>query len=647
VKNLFANGAQMTLARYPNAGFISVGSTNGTTTIDASGISRSSNYWKGANLRIRTTLFTFETRSVSSSNGTTITLASRPDYAFNVGWGFYLDNTLAELDSPGEWYCDTTSHVVYFYAPGGVDPNTLTVEGSILDYGITSSQSSITVQGLEFRCQAQAALRFSGTSSNVQILINDISDGSVNGIQLEGTSTNYTINGNTIQQVNGVAITFENAKNSTVSNNLVKNIGLVQGYGRSGVDGMNGIRLAAGSNNTISGNTVDSVGYMGIRPDGSYNLVVNNVITNAMLKLADGGAIHTYNLDGRTFSTTIRSNVIQNVVGNSEGVPQACWTDANGIYLDFGCRDMIVEANTIVCAGGNGMFMQYGTYRNILRGNVLHDCGSNPGGCFLQIRQDTTIKYGSNVITKNTFYPGNASQKMVLIQEMKQTTVIHNVGMLDSNYYCNPYNSDSPFRTVTYDGSKWTTNSQSLAGWKSVTKQDAHSSAGPQQLSGQGSGSKGSTKASSTTPNQAVLHVNATSQQKLVHLGSESFRDLDGNAVTGAISLPPYSSMILIKGSTEVETGGVIAPEEFGLYQNYPNPFNPSTTICYALPVDAKVRLEVYDLAGRRIALMVDETQRAGNHETRFDGAGLASGTYFYRIQAGVFSASRRFVLLK
>jgi hypothetical protein len=242
---------------------------------------------------------------------------------------------------------------------------------------------------------------------------------------------------------------------------------------------------------------------------------------------------------------------------------------------------------------------------------------------------------------------------MVLIQEMKQTTVIHNVGMLDSNYYCNPYNSDSPFRTVTYDGSKWTTNSQSLAGWKSVTKQDANSGAGPQQLSGQGSGSKGSTKASSTPPNQAIVHVNETSQEKLVNLGSESFRDLDGNAVTGVISLPPYSSKILIKENAEVkkatavEAAGSMIPEEFGLSQNFPNPFNPSTTIRYALPVDAKVRLEVYDLTGRRIALLVDETKRAGNHETRFDGAGLASGTYFYRIQAGVFSATKKFVLLK
>jgi hypothetical protein len=88
-------------------------------------------------------------------------------------------------------------------------------------------------------------------------------------------------------------------------------------------------------------------------------------------------------------------------------------------------------------------------------------------------------------------------------------------------------------------------------------------------------------------------------------------------------------------------------PTSYRLMQNFPNPFNPSTTIRYALPIDMWVRLEVLDLTGRPIALLVDETQGAGNHETRFDGSGFASGTYFYRIQSGIFSAVNRFILLK
>jgi hypothetical protein len=57
--------------------------------------------------------------------------------------------------------------------------------------------------------------------------------------------------------------------------------------------------------------------------------------------------------------------------------------------------------------------------------------------------------------------------------------------------------------------------------------------------------------------------------------------------------------------------------------------------------------MDVYDISGRQIAVLVDETERAGSHEVRFNGSGLASGVYFYRLQAGNYSATRKFLLLK
>jgi hypothetical protein len=72
----------------------------------------------------------------------------------------------------------------------------------------------------------------------------------------------------------------------------------------------------------------------------------------------------------------------------------------------------------------------------------------------------------------------------------------------------------------------------------------------------------------------------------------------------------------------------------FGLAQNYPNPFNPGTTISYTLKNDGKVRLAVYNLMGREVAVLVDGVQGAGRHEVQFSGANLPSGVYFYRIVA-------------
>ena len=88
-------------------------------------------------------------------------------------------------------------------------------------------------------------------------------------------------------------------------------------------------------------------------------------------------------------------------------------------------------------------------------------------------------------------------------------------------------------------------------------------------------------------------------------------------------------------------------PSSFTLSQNYPNPFNPSTIINYQLSVNSFVILTVYDVNGRLIKELVNERQNAGSYEVNFDGSGLPSGTYIYRLQAGDFSESRKMVLLK
>jgi len=88
-------------------------------------------------------------------------------------------------------------------------------------------------------------------------------------------------------------------------------------------------------------------------------------------------------------------------------------------------------------------------------------------------------------------------------------------------------------------------------------------------------------------------------------------------------------------------------PVAFELLQNYPNPFNPATLIQYALPQPAVVRLEVYNMIGRRVALLVDGQKSAGWHEISFDASSLASGIYIYRIQAGSFVETRQMVLVK
>jgi len=88
-------------------------------------------------------------------------------------------------------------------------------------------------------------------------------------------------------------------------------------------------------------------------------------------------------------------------------------------------------------------------------------------------------------------------------------------------------------------------------------------------------------------------------------------------------------------------------PVEFALGQNYPNPFNPSTRITFEVPSDAHVRLTVYDALGREVKRIVDRDYTPGRYAVEADFSDLATGMYVYRMSAGMFSATKKLVLVK
>ncbi len=87
-------------------------------------------------------------------------------------------------------------------------------------------------------------------------------------------------------------------------------------------------------------------------------------------------------------------------------------------------------------------------------------------------------------------------------------------------------------------------------------------------------------------------------------------------------------------------------PKYYNLLQNYPNPFNPTTVINYDLPVTSLVRLVVYDLLGREVTTLVNEKKHAGMYSVQWDASRMASGIYFYRLNTGSFSATKKLILM-
>lgn len=101
------------------------------------------------------------------------------------------------------------------------------------------------------------------------------------------------------------------------------------------------------------------------------------------------------------------------------------------------------------------------------------------------------------------------------------------------------------------------------------------------------------------------------------------------------------------KGVVSVEDQNGQLPETFSLLQNYPNPFNPGTRISFDLPKESQVKIKIYDMLGKEVAVLLDEVKPAGRHNIGFDGSKLSSGVYVYKMDTGNQVFSKKMILMK
>jgi hypothetical protein len=472
VKYVWVNGATMTLARFPNSGWLTTSSGN-TVQISSSGIPQASGYWNGGEIVRRTTNWSYERATISNqSSGTISHSAITYSYGNGSGWGFFLRNKLAALDMAGEWFHDAAAGHLYFWAPGNANPNNIVVEASVFEHGVEVGwqRQHIRVEGLAFRGQY-----FSGVhnmSGNHARVTGCIFDRVLTAIKSVGNNSIYS--GNTVTRTFGSGMSLIET-NSLVENNTFTDIAMQPGLGENawGYYGM----YILGNGNTVRGNAVENSGYSGIFIEGN-TLVEKNVVKNAVAILNDGGGIYFDNASG----AIIRDNIVVELNGDvtsSATNVKIC----HGIFFGMAViNNILVQRNTITRCQGSGIFVDHTQQlHNVeVRDNIMFNNRaqlsitdySNAGGS-----PPYYVAQYNDVYTGNLMY-SVLPEQFCMEQFNMHGSAIVNFGSFANNKYFNPYNEMSIRVVPTGVNQKH----YSLEKWQFERGQDQGSTRSPLRL---------------------------------------------------------------------------------------------------------------------------------------------------------------------
>jgi parallel beta-helix repeat protein len=636
IQKLFVNNAMMTLARYPDTGWLRVDTmtenTDGSSTVItlaalAQHPGNAAGYWTNAQVRWRHWSWWFETRRITACDASgRLSLAGKSvihiDPANGTrGWGFYIDNKFEELDAPGEWFYDAAAGKVYLYPPGGSDPNTMLVEGAYLPFGVRLGGGAM--DNICVRQQLENGVIFSRTSviSNCRFQwIGGDSGGAA--LAASWDIANSHVFGNVFENNLNTGISwYENSGRkgqSVIEYDTLINTGSFPGYGGTGTWHAVGILVHLTSGAQVRYNYIDKTGYAGILLGSDSNFVYGNIIKRAMWTLNDGGAIYT---------DCSRSHIHNNIIYDTKGdlTSSGPWYPlGHGIWLEFlgDFHQSVVENNTIVRSGCNGIFLP-NNFSDTIRNNVLFDnavAGLDLDGQLTNSSTGRTQNLAQgNVFTGNVCYAATRQQKAI------QFRPEYNYGTLTGNYFCNPF-TDSVVSGYGTGNRYYTLFDYTLTQWRALyTWADATAKTDPIKRPAGMSVSK--------SYGMGTIFINESPLQKSFTLGPGTWVDLDNRPVAGPLSLAPFTSKILVCSDTSVGVSSAeVKKREMSLWQQ-------GSVLRYELVSTSSVDLVVYDSRGRRIFNSSHPFQEAGRYTMDFaralGGAGkLGQGIYTY-----VFSA--------
>jgi hypothetical protein len=346
----------------------------------------------------------------------------------------------------------------------------------------------------------------------------------------------------------------------------------------------------------LSGVSVPSTVLIGIALSGSKNSIIRNNIVHNIRK---NDVNYVSGIHASTLSTTsdrglnnwIYNNKVWDITNSSVQCNKLSGIDAlyqDSLKVDYNSVYLSESGDTPPTDGSNAVWFQSTCVYPTVRNNILVNTRNDSPYVSAAIRMDAP----TSLSDYNDLFVGSSSSA--------------NIGKMGTTLY------------------------KTLADWQSAAK-DAHSISMCPIFCTQ------ALHIDTTSIASNALNNRATPIAGILY----DFEGALRNATTPDIGADEFDKV------TGITKDGSLVPEIFALLQNYPNPFNPTTVISYKLPVNSYVTLKVYDLLGREVATLVDETKDAGSYSVQWNASGFSSGIYFYRLEANEKREIKKMSLIK
>ena len=558
---LFMNGKKFYPARFPNKGYRYV------TDLYPGGLQDNTlkfpdGYWNGATIAFKVFKWDIFREIITYSHHDGRIDMDNPTLVPKTpGWGYFFQNHIHALDTIGEWVYDKNDYALTLCT--SENPNDQRIEFMYNDYAFSMEYpiwlssdryipyyfifenlcfqhyqkyaiygrygKNVTIRNNLFR-NGRYALFFDWFEY-CDILENSIHDMEVNGIEICHVS-HSRIQKNTIRRI---GISLDGNKNPSTYNDDYVCVGI-----RIHTNG------ASNSFNEISLNRIDSTGYSGISTVFTDNtLIKNNVVSNTLLCLGDGGGIYLTRINSDhqpRLGNKVIDNIVFNTIGNDEGTPgtgrNTHFQDSHGIYMDEGIRYVEVVGNTVFNCGG-GIYFGNTSYsrvhRNVLYNNVIANIvvydGANIEPYFFSNNDiQYNYLYGMNIPNPVIAWPNTG------IANMTYWILSVNIGFshylrsnkFDNNYVSAPFDSRyAMFENIFANRTEWSER----------TDIDLHSRSEPVPYALSGAESP---------EEYAILVYNPTERDTTILL-NHTYISFDSIVYKGSIHLQPFKSAILFR----------------------------------------------------------------------------------------------------